>query len=172
MIPLTPWLERKFQFDFPVGLFAIIYSRLEGSRLQQLLQKTDEEYCSQRMSGWSVKDHVGHLYDLEELWWNRLMDFQQNKAVLTAADMTNAKTNNAEHNEKTLGELLILFETERQKILNTVISFDEEMLNKRSEHPRLKTSFRLIDSLFFVAEHDDHHIAHITTLLCMQHQHR
>ena len=167
MIPQTPWFERRFNFDFPVGLFPIIFSRLEGSifRLYSLLANADEEICSRKTNGWSVKEHLGHLYDLEELWWKRLQDFMQNKPVLSAADLTNQRTNEANHNEKTLEQLLELFTAERQRVLETVYTFDEEMLSRTSVHPRLNQSMRVIDSLFFVAEHDDHHISALSNLL-------
>ena len=106
-----------------------------------------------------------HLYDLEELWWKRLQDFQQNKAVLSPADLTNAKTNEAGHNEKSLDQLLRQFTVERQKMLEAIYSFDEEMLLRTSVHPRLNQPMRMIDALFFVAEHDDHHIAILSSLL-------
>jgi uncharacterized damage-inducible protein DinB len=167
MIPQTPWFQRSFHFDFPAGIFPIIFSRLEGSifRLYSLLSNADDELCSRNPNGWSVKEHVGHLYDLEELWWKRLLDFQQNKLMLTVADLNNVKTNEAGHNEKTLEQLLEQFTIERQKILETVYVFDEELLSRTSVHPRLNQPMRLIDSLYFVAEHDDHHIAAISTLL-------
>ena len=167
MIPQTPWFERKFNFDFPVGLFPVIFSRLEGSifRMYSLLSNADEEICSTVTSGWSVKQHVGHLFDLEELWWKRLEDFRQNKSMLTAADLNNTKTKEADHNAQTLEYLLEIFTVERQKILEAVYTFDEEMLSRTSIHPRLQQPMRLIDSLFFVAEHDDHHIAAMSNLL-------
>jgi uncharacterized damage-inducible protein DinB len=167
MIPQTPWFQRSFHFDIPVGIFPIIFSRLEGSifRLYSLLSNADDELCSHNPNGWSVKEHVGHLCDLEELWWKRLLDFQQNKAVLTTADLNNTKTKEARHNEKTLERLLEQFTIERQKILETVYGFDQELLSRTSVHPRLNQPMRLIDSLYFVAEHDDHHISAISTLL-------
>jgi len=94
-----------------------------------------------------------------------LQDFQQNKAVLTAADLNNQKTKEARHNEKTLERLLEQFTVERQKMLETVYGFDEELLSRTSVHPRLNQPMRLIDSLYFVAEHDDHHISAMSTLL-------
>ena len=162
-----PWFERSFYFDFPVGLFPVIFSRLEGSifRMNTLLANADEDRCSQNKIGWSVKEHLGHLYDLEDLWWKRLNDFQENKAILTAADLNNTKTKEAHHNEKTLEALMLGFTRERQKILETVYDLDKEMLSRTSVHPRLNQSMRLVDSLFFVAEHDDHHIAAISDLL-------
>ena len=167
MIQQLPWIERKFRFDFPVSLFPVIFSRLEGSifRLYTLLSNAGEEICSARGSGWSVKEHLGHLTDLEELWWKRLQDFQQRREILTAADMKNTKTEEAGHNEKTLEHLLEQFSMERQKILELVYDFNEETLAITSLHPRLQQPMRLIDSLFFVAEHDDHHISAISNLL-------
>lgn len=167
MIQQTPWFERSFHFDFPVGLFPVIFSRLEGSifRLQSILSNADEEHCSHKDSGWSVKQHVGHLYDLEDLWWKRLQDFLDNKELLTTADLTNQKTEQANHNEKTLEQLLQQFAAERQKTLEAIFGFDEALLTRTSLHPRLKQPMRLIDSLYFVAEHDDHHITAISNLL-------
>ena len=139
MITQTPWMQRKFDFDFPVGLFPVIFSRLEGSifRLHSLLANADDKACSISNEGWSVKEHIGHLYDLEELWWKRLEDFRNNKAVLTAADMNNAKTKEAAHNEKTVEQLLGMFTIERQRILEMVYEFDHIMLSRTSMHPRL-----------------------------------
>lgn len=167
MIPQTPWFERQFHFDFPVGLFPIIFSRLEGSifRLHTLLANADNEACSHNANGWSVKEHVGHLYDLEELWWKRLKDFQENRVLLTAADLNNQKTKEGRHNEKTLEHLLQQFTIERQKILELIYGFDEGMLLRASVHPRLNQPMRMIDALYFVAEHDDHHISVASNLL-------
>lgn len=167
MIAQTPWFERRFHFDYPPGLFPVIFSRLEGSifRLYSLLSNADDELCSQSAGGWSVKEHVGHLYDLEDLWWKRLQDFRQNRAVLTAADLNNQKTKEASHNEQSLERLLELFSAERQRVLEEVYGFDEEMLTRVSVHPRLNQPMRLIDALYFVAEHDDHHISALSSLL-------
>jgi uncharacterized damage-inducible protein DinB len=167
MIQQTPWFQRQFHFDFPYTLFPVIFSRLEGSmfRLHHLLQTADDERSSYNPLGWSVKQHVGHLYDLEELWWKRLVDFQQHKAVLTEADLSNKKTEEANHNERPLEDLLNAFAFERQKMLETIYELDAVDLNQTSVHPRLNHPMRLIDFLYFVAEHDDHHIAIISSLL-------
>ena len=85
--------------------------------------------------------------------------------MLSPADLTNKKTAEAGHNEKTLEQLLQQFTLERQKLLETAYGFDTELLSRTSVHPRLNQPMRLIDSLYFVAEHDDHHIAAISNLL-------
>ena len=79
--------------------------------------------------------------------------------------MSNAKTAEANHNEKQLHELMQSFTNERKRMIEFIYSFDEGMLGKTSLHPRLNKPMRLIDSLYFVAEHDDHHLAIISKLL-------
>ena len=167
MVLQTPWFQRSFNFDFPVTIFPVIFCRLEGTlfRLNAILLNADDEWCSYNENGWSVKEHLGHLSDLEDLWWKRLNDFRENKAKLTAADLNNTKTKEAGHNEKTLDHLMQTFVAERQKMLEAIYNFDSGMLSRMSVHPRLNQTMRLVDSLYFVAEHDDHHIAAISNLL-------
>ena len=50
-------------------------------------------------------------------------------------------------------------------MLEAAISFDKYALEKTSLHGRLSKPMRLVDCLFFIAEHDDHHIAIISQLL-------
>ena len=167
MTTQTPWFERAFHFDFPLGLFPVIFSRLEGSlfRLYHILANADDEAASIATQGWSVKQQVGHLSDLEPLWWQRLQDFLQGNEFLTVADLTNRKTHDAAHNEATLEQLVNSFTVERQKLLETIYDLDKVDLAATALHPRLQQPMRLIDFLYFVAEHDDHHIAIISTLL-------
>jgi uncharacterized damage-inducible protein DinB len=167
MVQQTPWIQRSFHFDFDAGLFPVIFSRLEGSifRLHTLLSGADDEITAVRFEGWSVKEQVGHLADLESLWWSRLQDFRNGKEILTAADMSNKKTEEAGHNENQLEKVFASFSNERQKMLEEIYEFDEEMLLRSALHPRLNQPMRVIDSLYFVAEHDDHHISSISNLL-------
>ena len=167
MTQQTPWFERTFKFDFPVTNFPIIFSRLEGSlfRLQSILANADEEACSFSAEGWSVKEHLGHLFDMEDLWWKRLQDFLDGKEILTTADLNNTKTKQARHNENSLERLMQAFVIERQRMLETAFGFDRGTLGLTSVHPRLQQPMRLVDALYFVAEHDDHHLAKISSLL-------
>jgi uncharacterized damage-inducible protein DinB len=130
-----------------------------------MLVNVDDEASSRAWQGWSVKEHLGHLNDLEDLWWARLQDFLDRKTVLTEADLNNTRTKEAGHNEKTLEGLMQAFAISRQRMLETVYGFDRGTLGLTAVHPRLQQPMRLIDKLYFVAEHDDHHIAAIATLL-------
>ena len=131
-----------------------------------MLKNLREEKISKRLTDkWSVKEHIGHLCDLEELWYGRIEDFLSGKETLRAADMTNAKTKEAGHQSKQLDSLLAQFSMSRNKLLAKVERIDEQTATITSIHPRLQKPMRLIDSLFFVAEHDDHHLAVIRKLI-------
>lgn len=58
-----------------------------------------------------------------------------------------------------------MFEDEREKLLKVLWRATEQDLEKSAIHPRLGTPMKLIDLAFFVAEHDDHHLAQITALI-------
>lgn len=168
MITQTPWFERKFDFNFPIGLFPVILERLRGTafRLEASIKNIPEQQLITRKEGkWSAKEVIGHLYDLEELWQARIDDFLARREVLRAADLSNTKTHEAGHNSQTVGTLLRQFITERNKLIERVKNIDEATAAIVALHPRLKTPMRLIDSLFFVAEHDDHELAKIRALI-------
>ena len=168
MITQTPWIERKFEFNFPVGLFPVIIERLKGTLLQleMMLKDVPEETLNKKLnSKWSVKEEVGHLYDLEPLWFGRIEDFLSGKEELRPADMSNAATTAANHNSRTIRELLNMFYVSRKKLIDKVEQIDESTALITALHPRLKQPMRLIDSLFFVAEHDDHHLARVRGLI-------
>jgi uncharacterized damage-inducible protein DinB len=168
MIQQTAWFERKFDLNFPVGLFPIIMTRLEGTlpRVAALTKTLDEEVLTRKSNGeWSIKEQVGHLYDLEELWYGRVEDFLSGKEVLRAADLRNTKTHEADHNKKTIEKLLEQFSAARNKLIDKVKGIDETAAALTALHPRLRTSMRQVDHLFFIAEHDDHHLAKIRNVV-------
>jgi len=167
MTKQTPWIERSFSFAFDTGYFPVVFSRLEGAifRLYSLLSNAEEEVCEQRTQGWSVKEHLGHLLDMEDLWWQRLNDYLEGRAILAPGDLLNRKTEEAGHNQKSLEKLLENFTLQRQRLLEAVYPFTSAELQLTATHPRLNIPMRLIDSLHFVGEHDDHHISAISNLL-------
>jgi len=168
MVKPTPWIERKFDFNFHVGLFPIIVERLRGllPRLNALLENVSEDRLIIKKDGkWSVKEVVGHLYDLEELWQGRIDDFLDHKETLRAADMSNAKTKEAGHNDKPISLLLEQLTKARQALITRIENLDEATVVVTALHPRLQKPMRLIDSVFFTAEHDDHELTKIRNLI-------
>lgn len=149
-------------------MFPIILERLRGTiaRLKLMIKDIpDEKLCAKKNDKWSIKEIIGHLNDLEELWNGRIDDFLSKKEILRAADMSNKKTHEADHNDKYCEKLLKQFMESRLRLINRVRDLTETEVAMTALHPRLQTPMRLIDSLFFAAEHDDHELTKIRQLL-------
>jgi len=78
--------------------------------------------------------------------------------------MENRKTHEANHNANTIENILAAFRKERMDFVRRLDAYDEEFLQRTALHPRLKVKIRVIDLVFFIAEHDDHHLARISEL--------
>jgi hypothetical protein len=166
----TKWTERKFTFDFPEGWMFNIIERLRGTtaRLYWISASLTEDQITYKPDGqWSIKEHIGHLSDLEELHEGRIGDFLARKEILRAADMSNAKTETANHNERSFEELLSEFTRKRNVLVSRLYDLDDETLLFRSLHPRLQVSMRPVDMAYFTAEHDDHHLASIREIISL-----
>lgn len=168
MTQVLNWFERKFDFSFPVEQYATLIVRLRGTpaRLEEMLRGTPQALLVNQTGGkWSAQEHAGHLEDLEPLWLARVEDYLNDGEDLTAADLTNRKTDEAGHNSHPLQDILAGFRVARLRLVNRVSELLAEMFSRTKLHPRLKQPMRLVDHLYFVAEHDDHHLAKIWELI-------
>ena len=112
-----------------------------------------------------MQEHAGHLRDLGALDAARLDDFTAGRETLTAADMTNRRTTEAHHNEQRIDDILAGFEQERGALVRRLDQLDGAFVARAALHPRLGLPMRVVDWAFFVAEHDDHHLTVITSML-------
>lgn len=164
-IPL--WFERKFDLSFPVDLYPNLCARLRGTpaRLEELLRSWPRDVLVRKsVQTWSAQENAGHLLDLEALWLARVEDYMNGVETLTAADLSNRKTHEANHNQLAAEQILADFRKARTRMMERLEMIDGAMYARTSLHPRLKTPLRLVDHLYFVAEHDDHHLARIWEL--------
>ena len=167
MVPRQPWFERRFTFDLPVTVAPGLIERLRGTpaRLRErVVGVSPARLIARPGRQWSIQENVGHLWDLEPLWMTRVEEIAAGKAVLQAADLDNRRTHEAGHNQRPMGELLSSFESARAALVRRLESADEAGWLRSAKHPRLDVRMRLLDLAFFVAEHDDHHLATITEL--------
>jgi uncharacterized damage-inducible protein DinB len=168
MSHVARWFERKFESSFPLELLPNLRVRLRGTpaRLEEAVRNASHEILIAKPDGnWSAQEHAGHLFDLEPLWLARVEDFVAGSDHLTVADLSNRKTEEAHHNDQLLEQILADFRDARQTFLHRVESLDALSFSRALPHPRLKTPMRLADHLYFVAEHDDHHLARIWELV-------
>jgi uncharacterized damage-inducible protein DinB len=162
------WFERKFEFTFPVELHPNLCARLRGTpaRLEETVRGAAPKLLVNKPTEkWSAQEHAGHLLDLEPLWMARIDDYVTESSQLTVADLSNQKTYEAQHNQRPINAILADFRNTRLRLVSRVEKIDPAVFARAILHPRLNTPMRLVDHLYFVAEHDDHHLAHIWALI-------
>lgn len=167
MVEQTRWLKRQFSFELPLGMYPNVLERVRGTpaRLEDLTRGLSSEVLMRRDGDkWSIQEQAGHLLDLEDLGLKRLDDFEAGRNALAAADMENRKTHEANHNAKSIEYILAAFRKERMAFVRRLDSYDEEFVERTAIHPRLQLRIRVLDLVFFIAEHDDHHLARISEL--------
>lgn len=163
----TKWFDRQFALIPDNGLLPDILERLEGTpaRLSYKISKMNPEHVqAPGLNGWSIKKEIGHLIDLEPLWFERMQQLIQNDPNLIPADLSNRKTHETDHDAKQADELIAAFKSQRDQLVQLLRQVNDTALENTALHPRLKTPMRIIDLAYFVAEHDDHHLAKITAL--------
>lgn len=167
MSELPRWFDREFRFTFSANVYPQLRVRLRGvpARLEELTRELTRHHLTMRSgSKWSIQENVGHLLDLEPLWSSRLDDFLNGVERLSPADLTNRRTHEAGHNQRSVHELLSGFRAARTAFVNRLEGLTSDTFERVALHPRLNQPMRLIDHLYFVAEHDDHHLARIWEL--------
>jgi hypothetical protein len=161
------WFAREFSFALPVELFPNVLERVRGTpaRLEERLGTLPHELLIRRDGErWSMQEHAGHLLDLEALELQRLDDYEAGREVLTPADLLNRKTHEACYNDREIGDILRAFRAERVELVRRLEAFSADA-GRAALHPRLQQPMRVIDLALFTAEHDDHHLAHISELI-------
>ena len=161
------WTDRRFNFDFPAGIYPEMIERIRGTpaRLEDLFAGLSPTTLIAQVDGrWSMQENAGHLLDLESLVSQRIDEYLAGNSALHAADMSNRKTHDANHNDVAADTILKEFRTARHDIVDRLESFDDAIFARSALHPRLNVPMRLVDMLFFQAEHDDYHLARISEL--------
>jgi len=121
--------------------------------------KTDDQLRWHDPNTWSAKRHLGHLDDLHALDERRLREYVSGAATLSAADRTNRLTYETDHDAMPAAAIVARFRAHRAELVAEMDVLSETQAAATATHPRLGRELRLIDWAYFVAEHDDHHLA-------------
>jgi uncharacterized damage-inducible protein DinB len=168
MTTRQPWFQREFPTGLPAHLLPVVVERLRGTaaRLADRLADVPPDALTRRSADtWSIQENVGHLLDLEPLWEQRVADLMARRPELTAADLENRRTREANHNAARLEVLLREFRQARAELVRRLEALPDETVSYAARHPRLNAPMNVVDLAFFVAEHDDYHLARISELL-------
>ncbi len=162
------WTERKWDFmaEKQDATASIRVLSATAEKLSKLSEGLNPEQLKMRVnSKWSVNEHAGHLLTMESLWIARLDDFVMGHEVLRPWNGTNADTEAAEFNRQRLGKIIADFREIRTSHLNLIESYLPEAGSMKAFHERLNQQMTLTDHLFFMAEHDLHHLATIENFI-------
>lgn len=162
MLKITPWIERKFNFDYPAEYFPGFYERLIGTlpRIKALTNELSAETLESKIDGkWSIKEHIGHLGDVHLLFDYRFQQYMNGDSELMVPEMKGKVTNEADHNAKSLSEVIDYFISKRMPFIEQLDQLSADDLARSAHHPRLDKPMRLVDMLFFMSEHDDFHLS-------------
>jgi uncharacterized damage-inducible protein DinB len=163
------WVDRKFAFDFPAHIYPELMDQLRSTptKARKLTTNLAAETLTRRHQGtWSIQENIAHLADLdEETFGPRLDQFDANAEELKPADKTNRATEDANHNDRSIEEVLSRFEKTRWTLVARLEAKDPAYFDRAARHPRLDRPMRVVDLLYFKAEHDRHHLGRIRQLL-------
>jgi hypothetical protein len=122
MSEVPAWFQRKFEFTFPAEQYPNLCVGLRGTpaRVEDMMWGVSRNVLTEKPAGkWSAQEHTGHLLDLESLWPARVDDFLGDDDTLTAADLTNRKTHEADHNSRAVAEILAKFRAARVRLVDS-----------------------------------------------------
>ena len=154
------WFERKFQFGISAGMLPFFIERLEGTiaRLEKKVEgKPDRVLSYQPQGKWSIKQHIGHLAEVEEIAIQRIDEMLAGISPMKPAVFEPRQ----DYNRQPVHQVLEYFTTNRIKNLSRYKTLSEADCACVSLHPRLKLMMNPVDLAFFDAEHDDHHLVKI-----------
>jgi hypothetical protein len=165
-----PWAQRKFSFVHPPWILADFLERLRGvlPRLDALLVGVGDSRARLQFDGkWSIAQNIGHLSDVEELWWERLEDLKNRRNTYAPAVGSRFQELAKRHQERSVAETLGELRARRFRLVDALAQASPELQRSSAYHERLQVPMRLVDCAQFYAEHDDHHLIQIRRLRIM-----
>ncbi|MEQ1585487.1 MAG: DinB family protein [Cyclobacteriaceae bacterium] len=160
---ILPWFERDLSFGRPIEMLPFYLERLEGTmiRVQSKVHGIPDEILSFKPDNkWSVKEHIGHLAEVDEIALKRIDEMVAEKEVMSPAVFEPQN-----YNPWPIDKVVELFCTRRKSNLEKYSSLSPSSLFKSSLHPRLKLKMTPVDLAWFDAEHDDHHLVKMTEII-------
>lgn len=158
------WFDRSFAFGISPGMLPFLLERLQGTvvRLHHKVAAEADEVLSYQPGGkWSIKQHIGHLAEVDEIALRRIDEIIGGMSPMTPAVFEPK----ADYNSQPVAGVLESFAARRRANLDRYARLSDEECLRQSLHPRLKVLMTPVDLAYFDAEHDDHHLVKINELL-------
>lgn len=124
-----------------------------------------ERLALHRQGSWCAMEHIGHLMHLDEHMLERMEDFAARRPTLCAIDLKAREGRLAGQCVRALGDVLEELRLGRHELVARISALDPGALRHRALHPCKGRPMTVSDQVFFIAEHDDHHLAVLRSLL-------
>ncbi|HMB70004.1 MAG TPA: DinB family protein [bacterium] len=157
----VPWFEKSFPTGEDAGAWGELLERLRAApvRVRAVVAGLPRQVLTRRDGEqWSLQEHAGHLWDLEDLHRRRLRDYRARARELRPAELANRRTWQAGHNDDDIEAILEDFRWERELFVSELEGLSAEERGRAPNHPRLGQPMSPVGLMRFVAEHDDHHL--------------
>ena len=92
-------------------------------------------------------------------------DYERGADVLRPADMSNRRTRERNFNQESTETVVGDFRRVRAELIERFERIEPQRFAQSAHHPRLNQPMRIVDMMFFIAEHDDYHLARISELI-------
>jgi uncharacterized damage-inducible protein DinB len=158
-----PWFERHLTFGHPKEMLPFYLERLEGTiaRIPAKVKGISDTILSEKFKGkWSVKQHIGHLAEVDEIANKRL-----DEMIAGISPMAPAVFEPQDYNHWPIEKVVQYLADTRVENIKKYKSLTDDDLQKSSLHPRLQLRMTPVDLAWFDAEHDDHHLVKISEIL-------
>src|ERR1700693_1802217 len=108
-----------------------------------------EVLVRKREDKWSAQEHAGHLFEVEAVWVARVQDFAADCTELAAADLSNRQTYEANHNARSIREILAEFPSVYETELTSTPAFKQmnmrlDAKNEGSIRQRIPSSTEML----------------------------
>lgn len=161
------WFERSFTFGIAPEMLPFFLERLRGTvvRLEyKVAYEADDILTYQPAGKWSIKQHIGHLGEVDEIALRRINEIVDGISPMTPA-IVEPKN---DYNSQPVADIVQFFAGRRRVNLERYSKLSDEECFRQSLHPRLKMLMTPVDLAYFDAEHDDHHLVKINEILSLR----
>ena len=165
---LTPWSERRLDYGRDDLELPILVERLRGtpSRVLELFRGRPVERLTMHLHGrWCALEHVAHLIELQDHFERRLDDLCALRPEVGVIDLTGQEVRLRAQCRRSPGDVLEEFRLKRMAFVERVQELEAPVHRHVARHPCEGRPYRTVDMLHWIAEHDDHHLASIRSLL-------
>jgi uncharacterized damage-inducible protein DinB len=129
-----------------------------AERLAQLLGTVDQAQSSYKPAAneWSIREIVGHLIDIDELYGERINSMLESENPTFAAFLPDAVVSAKQYHDQDLADLLTTYLERRQLTVDGLSTLEPDELVRTAQHAKFGaiTVVRLIEIL---VNHDEVH---------------